>query len=334
MSGLYKRVLNSWADLQTFLTARGFTIANNKITYDQTPNSSLCYWSYDSSGTINFKNSQGENAFQHNLTDFTNGKKCGCIFVELADNGFALYLSPVTSDFSVTDLTFCCENNYTEEDHVLPTEHIEIIDGDNPLENGLVIATPTDEDGYWHFIWRDKKAATQIIYKLDEVAEGEQQTESIDQTITDNYYFDVDDTQGNISIGVEIPHTKMMVAPLTVTLQKAYLNFGEWSKYIYTQVLGQVNPPGNVFKINGQKFISFSDTAEWRCPVFKLPPTDVTPNDSNSTEQYSPIKTYKIGDYCINEGLLWKCVVAVTTPCPFDQTNWVVTTVPYELAHS
>lgn len=329
MSVIYKRVLDSWSDLQSFLTARGFTIANNKITYNQTPNSALCYWSYDAAGTINFVTSEGEDAFRNNLTDFANDKKCGCIFLELTDNGFVLYLTPVEDNFSVTNLNFCCTNNYHCETHVVPEEYTEIVEDDNLLGNGLVIATPTDEDNKWHFLWRDKEP-DEIKYKLKPNTSDE---EIIDTTI-DNFKFDVDDTQGLVTVGEEIPKTKMMQAPLTVTLTKAYLNYGVWSKYIYVQVLGQVDPPGNVFKINGQKFISFSDTAEWRCPVFKLPPTEVTPNDSNSTEQYSPTKTYKVSDYCINEGLLWKCVVAVTEPCPFDQSYWVVTTVPYELAHS
>ena len=333
MGALYKRVFDSWSDLQTFLTARGFTIANNKITYAQTPNTSLCYWSYNAAGTVNFVNSQGENAFRHNLTDFANNKKCGCIFLELADNGFVLYLSPVALDFSVTDLTFCCTNNYHQENHVLPNEHSEIVDDDNPLENGLVIVTPTDEDGKWHFTWRDKTPDLTVTYKLDP-NDNTQEIVDTSASTTDNFSFDVDNTNGNITVGVEIPKTKMIPAPLTVTLTKAYLDQGVWSKYLYTQVLGQVDPPGNVFKINGQKFISFSDNEIWRCPVVKLPPTEVTQNDSSSTEQYYPTKTYKVGDYCINEGLLWKCRIAVTVPSPFDQTYWVVTTVPLELSNS
>ena len=304
MSSLYKRIFSTWSELQTFLIARGFTIANNKITYDASPVSALCYWSYDSNGTINFVNSQGDNAFYHDLTDFANDKKCACIFLELADDGFILYLSPVDQDFSITDLTFCCTNNYHEDSENPGT----MIDDDNDLENGLVIVTPTDEDSKWHFLWRDEDP--------------------------NDFYFNVDDTQGNITKGVEIPHTKMMQASLTVTLTKAYLNQGMWSKYIYVQVLGEVNPPGNIFKINGQKFISFSDNTIWRCPVFKLPPTEVTENDPTSTEQYYPTRTYKVDEYCINEGLLWKCRIAVTTPEPFDQTKWTVTTVPYELAHN
>lgn len=306
MGILYKRILDTWTELQNFLTARGFTIANNKITYDETPISSLNYWSYDSDGTVNFVNSEGNNAFYYNLTDFVNGKKCGCIFLELIDDGFVLFLSPVDDNFSVSDLTFCCTNNYHR---VVPAEGDPYYERDNnPLDNGLVIATPTDEDGKWHFLWRDE-----------------------DPT---DFYFDVDNTAGSITKGGEIPHTKMIQAPLTVTLTKAYLNYGVWSKYIYTQVLGEINPPGNVFKINGQKFISFSDNTQWRCPVFKLEPTEVVENDSSSTEEYSPKKTYKVGDYCIFEGLLWKCIVAVTTPQPFDQNSWITTTVPHELAIS
>lgn len=333
MSILYKKILDSWSDLQTFLIARGFTIANNKITYNQTPTSSLCYWSYNSAGTVNFVTSQSENAFRNNLTDFTNNRKCACIFLELADGGFVLYLSPVASDFSVTELTFCCTNNYHQENHVLPDEHSEIIDDSNELENGLVIVTPTDADGNWHFLWRDKTPDITVTYKLDPEDETQEIIDT-DAAVTDNFSFNVDNSIGNITTGVEIPKTKMIQAPLTVTLTKAYLDQGEWSNYLYVQVLGDINPPGNVFKINGQKFISFSDNNVWRCPVVKLPPTEVTENISTSTEEYSSVKTYKIGDYCIYEGLLWKCITAVNPPSPFDQTYWTVTTVSQELVNN
>ena len=112
MSVFEKHIFQTWADLQTFLISKQFTIANNKITYSLAPNTTKCYWSYDSEGTINFVDSLGNNAFYHNLTDFANDKYCGCVWIELKDNGFILFLSPVATDFDITNLTLCCVNNY------------------------------------------------------------------------------------------------------------------------------------------------------------------------------------------------------------------------------
>ena len=322
MSAFEKHIFQTWADLQTFLISKHFTIANNKIKYSLAPNTTKCYWSYDSNGTINFVDSLGNNAFYHNLTDFANGKYCGCVWIELKNNGFILFLSPVATDFSVTDLTLCCVNNY----HITGTTggdppYYQVYTDDNhPLENGVVICTPAEQDSYWRFCWRDKD--------IDTI--GRDSTIIVSPT----YKWDVDNTQDIVTIGVEIPYTEMINAPMTATLLKAYLANGDWSNYIYTLVLGQVDPPGDVFKLNGQKFITISDNTTYRCPAFKLPPEHELINPSDSTEQYSPDTTYKVDDYCIYEGKLWVCVQAVTTPMAFDQTYWEITTVSDEKLRS
>lgn len=320
MAALEKYIFQTWNDLQTFLTAKGFTIANNKITYDLTPNDTDCYWSYTSAGTVNFVTSEGDNAFYHNLTDFENGKYCGCVWVELKDNGFILFLSPIATDFDIADLTLCCVNNYhcirIDAETRLPVYE----DDNNPLENGVVVCTPAEQDEYWRFSWRDKDIVTA--------------TQRYTDPLPPTYKWNVDNTQGIVTVGTEIPYVQMIQAPLTATLLKVYLINGAWSEYIYTQVLGEINPPGDIFKINGQKFISISDNTIYRCPVFKLAPEEEGVNPSSSTEEYRPTRTYKVDDYCIYEGLLWKCRQAVTVPMAFDQTYWYVTTVPYELQNN
>ena len=322
MSIFEKHIFQTWSDLQAFLISKQFTIANNKITYSLAPNSTKCHWSYDSEGTINFVNSLGNNAFYHNLTDFTNGKYCGCIWIDLKDNGFILFLSPVETDFDITNLTLCCVNNY----HITgttggdPPYYQVYTDDNNPLENGVVVCTPAEQDSYWRFCWRDKD--------IDTI--GRDST----ITVSPTYKWDVDNTQDIVTIGTEIPYTELMQGPLTVTLLKAYLANGFWSKYIYTEVLGQIDPPGDIFKINGQKFITISDNSTYRCPAFKLPPETEVINPSTSTEQYSPDKTYKVDDYCIYEGLLWRCVAAITNPMPFNQSYWAITTVSEEKLRS
>ena len=99
-------------------------------------------------------------------------------------------------------------------------------------------------------------------------------------------------------------------------------------------MLGELIIPSMIFKINGQKFINFCDNVNYRCPVFKLPAEEQGANISTSTEEYSNLKTYKINDYCIYNNLLYRCIATVSTPEPFDDRKWVVTTVSYEKAHS
>lgn len=316
MSILEKHIFQTWADLQTFLVSKNFTIANNKIKYSLAPNSTKCYWSYDSEGTINFVDSLGNNAFYHNLTDFANDKYCGCVWIELKDNGFVLFLSPIATDFDITNLTLCCINNYHCSD---TSENIPVyVDDNNPLENGVVVCTPAEQDSYWRFCWRDKDIITTEVSTVP----------------SPTYKWNIDNTQDIVTIGTEIPYAELISAPMTVTLLKAYMANGFWSDYIYTLVLGQVDPPGDIFKLNGQKFLSISDNSTYRCPAFKLPPEHEEVNPTNSTEQYSPNRTYKVDDYCIYEGKLWVCVRAVIVPMAFDQTYWDITTVSEEKLRS
>ena len=309
MATLEKHIFQTWSELSAYLTSKGFTVANNKITWDEAPSNIQAYWTYDSNGTVNFHNSEGNTAFYHNLTDFTNGKYCGCIFIPLQDDGCILFLSSVDVDFDITNLQLCCINNYRDTSGGRE-------DLTNDLDNGIVILTPPESDGYWRYIWFDKESGIYDSY----------------HSTTSAYKWDIDNTRGIVTQGTEIPCVKIISANLTVTLLKVYLSNGSWSDNIYTQVLGEVTSPGNVFKIDGQKFISIvPGSTEYRVPVFKLPPEVVIVNPSTSTEEFSVDKTYKINDYCIYNGLLWKCVQAITVPGPFDQGDWIITTVNNEL---
>ena len=218
----------------------------------------------------------------------------------MAGGGCALYLTPLDISTDINSLQFCLVNNYHDDDGT-------IVDDDNLLENGLVVVTPAEQDGHWRYLWRDKTPRG------------------------DGCYYCIDDTVSTVTTGTEIPHKYIIPAPLTVTILKAYLDAGFWSQYIYTQVLGEVSLPGNIFKINGQKFISFCGNTTYRCPVFKLPPEAAEASVVDSTEEYSSIKTYRVGDYCVYQGLLWRCTRAVTVPTQFDQTHWTVTTVKEEI---
>ena len=300
MSILEKHIFYTYSELEAYLIEKGFILTPGQFVWGDS--NSSCYWTIGAGGTINFMTSTQEVAFYHNLTDFEHNKYCGCIFLQLANGGCALYLTPLDPTTDITDLQFCLINNY----HTDPNTHT-IVDDNRLLENGLVVVTPAEEDGYWRYLWRDK------------TPQGE------------GCYYCIDDTVGHVSKGIEIPHRQMMYAPLTVTLLKAYLNAGFWSQHIYTQILGDVTLPGNIFKINGQKFISFTGNSTYRFPVFKLPPEAAEASEVDSTEEYSTIKTYQVGDYCIYNGLLWRCIRKVNVPMQFDQTFWVVTTVKNEI---
>ena len=50
------------------------------------------------------------------------------------------------------------------------------------------------------------------------------------------------------------------------------------------------------------------------------------------SDEYSDSSTYNIGDYCIYENKLYKCVTAVTTEEVFDSAKWEETSVKSELS--
>lgn len=308
MSTIEKNIFYDYPTLKTYLTSKGFLFSDSDTKMRWGSSNSQCYWTIDTTtGIMNFHKSDNTgDAFYHNLTNWGTGKEwCGCIFITLADGGCVLYLTPLPIYTSIQNLTVCCTNNFHYD-----SEQEQIVDDDNLLENGLVAVTPAEQDGYWRYTWRSQ-----------DCTEG-------------HWYWDIDDGQGYTSQGSEIPCAELLPCNNVVTLSKAFLQNGRFSNNIYTQVLGELIIPSMIFKINGQKFINFCDNTTHRCPVFRLPAEEQGINISTSTEEYSNLKTYKINDYCIYNNLLYRCIATVSTPEPFDDRKWVVTTVSYEKAHS
>ena len=102
--------------------------------------------------------------------------------------------------------------------------------------------------------------------------------------------------------------------------------------------------PGQIFKINGQRFISFyrENIYEWtdagnrlipnyRPPCFMLPEDNVLINDPTSTKEYNRYTKYRQNDYCTYRGLVYRCLTDINIPEAWDSTHWQLTTVPNEL---
>ena len=293
-----KFIFDNKEDLQTYLTSIGFTIANNKMVWnnDTNRNSNNCYWTVASNGEMNFHTSTGQNAFTKPLADFSNNQRCGVEFIELNGGGCALYLTPVPASFSIIDLNLTCHNNYDSSGDPLDPPQV--------LQNGLVVVTPAESDGKWRYSWRDKDASA--------------------------FAWTIDDTQTKTIRGQEIPMKLMIQAPECVTLTKVYLDNGHWSNHIFCHVLGEPIVPGSIFKVNGQKYITFTDNLTQREPAFRLPAEAPSVNPSGSTQEYSDFTLYALGDYCIYAGKLYRCTTPITSPKPFSLSDWTVTTVDAE----
>lgn len=294
-----RQVYYSFDNLLVGLEALGFTIdSNDQMRWGQAPQTTQCYWNIDRENSkMNFITSKGEEAFSKPIVDMSVAEGAteptyitGVIFMELADGGCMLYLTPLARNSSeeiITNFTYSCANTTAAT-----------------LVNGLVVCTPAENDGRWRYHWRDKQ--------------------------TDKFRWDTDNTYNFVSVGVEVPSVLMIPEPGLVTLVRAYLNSGNWSQHIFVEVLGKTDVPSTVFRLNGQKYITFTDNTTSRAPTFKLPVESQSRNVRTSTEEYSINKTYAVDDYCIYNGKLWRCIVAVTTPTPFDTAYWTETTVYQE----
>ena len=313
MAAIEKKIFTEYTTLRSFLSQKGFSIITDggteRIYWGYAGTSSACYWEVKNGGADIFfkKSNEGSDHTQYanrSSMGFADGNHVGCIFMPLADNGCVLYLTALPPRTPITELTFCCENEWKydeeEEDYVLDENQL--------LHNGLIVVTPAEIDGYWRYSWRSQ-----------------------DDT---GFYWDVDNGHGTYEYGTEtrqIPQVKLVYGEECCTLVKVLLQNGGWSNYIRVLVLGEVVPPGNIFKINGQKFITFTDNTTQRCPAFKLPAEIQGSNDPTSTDEYSSIKTYQVGDFCIYEGHLRKCIRRVSSPMPFDDSYWTITTVNTEI---
>lgn len=50
------------------------------------------------------------------------------------------------------------------------------------------------------------------------------------------------------------------------------------------------------------------------------------------SDAYDSTQTYAVGDYCVYDGQLYRCITAISTAETFDVTKWVATNVMSELS--
>ena len=370
MAVFEKKICKTYSELVEYLEEKGFQYdgpgqgGRYTLRWKKALSSTCCWVFNPSDEAVNFIGSNGKMAFPPEdglrLANFKyptgEGSYCGVIFMPLADDGVALYMSPVPKTISINELDFCCKPKYATEDDG-QGDYVYTPYPAETLQNGLVLCTaPESGDNKWRFSWRYKDSREQKWV--------------------------IDDSESSITWGKEIPYKRLIPSDLCVTLTKTLLNKGIWSDYIYTQVLGTSYPCNTIFKVGGQKFMTFTDnppiTTEeydstktysvgdlcshsnniyrcftavtvpeafdsnkwaqepsdmgYRCPAFRLPPESSSINPSSSTSEYSSTTTYKVGDFCIYGNTLYRCTTAVTVPEPFDDHKWTVTTVSAEIA--
>lgn len=51
----------------------------------------------------------------------------------------------------------------------------------------------------------------------------------------------------------------------------------------------------------------------------------------SASDEFSKLSTYNVGDYCIYQGVLYKCTTAITTAGEWDATKWKATSIDKEL---
>lgn len=308
---IYPQTTGGVQGLKDYLETKGFTFeaipnsSNKRMFYAAAGMDTDCYWIVKNGySQYNFMTSIGEEAFR-NYATINSTHAIGCIYMPLTNNGCILYLTTLPIDASVGDLELNCKNEFMYDESDPPQI---VPNPDQLLHNGLVAITPAEHDNRWRYSWRDKSI--------------------------DDFYWDVDTGKGVYEYGdnvSQIPTVKMHQAEQCVSLTKAALQNGGWSNYIRVLVLGTINPPTAIFKINGQKFIAITDNTTKRCPVFKLPAEQLQHNISTTTDEYSTIRTYLVGDYCIHDNILYKCIQAIQDPMPFDPDYWTQTTVHNEI---
>lgn len=301
MSTIQKRIFTTITQVKNYLTSIGFTITNGKILWRAAEADTQCYLQINND-IITFRRSDGESAFTKNLVDFNYEEtideetitrdRCAVIYIPLVDNGFILYLGMIKPETDLSEITICCSN------------------ANATLNNGLIVCSPPEGDGHWYYGWNQPNT---------------------DDTI---FQWCLDNGHGNYEYGAEVnqvPQKKVIESFANIVLVRSYLNTGYWSKNFRVQVAGNLQIPAYIFKANGQRYIVITSNTAYRAPAYKLSPEAIEMNLSTSTEEYSNMKTYAIGDYCIYNGLLWRCIVTISTPEPFDQSHWQLTTVHNEM---
>ena len=321
---LEKRIFENLTSLKEYFVDKGFIISNGEMRWGLANQNSNCYWSIDDTEeTINFVDSDGNHAFPYSLADFSEGRVTGVAFLPLKDNGFAMNITPLNEGTGTNQFTVSCDFGCYSTGVIIPSQP----------QNGLIVCTAAEEDGWWRHSWRAKPSRTNAMA----------QTRYLEPA----FQWVIDNGRQNVLTSQEIPTVCRWNVANSLTISKVFLADGYWSKYIYMENLGTNSSPGMVFKINGQKFISFcsanieegTDEGGWtirqyRNPCFLMADEDITINNSSSTEAYSRLKTYQVGDYCIFNDKLYKCIVAITQPEAFDETHWLMTTVTQEMLNA
>lgn len=334
-----KGIVSDFEELKARLRKLGFTISGGKMRWGEAPQDSNCYWTVNSATdklTINFQNSQGNKVFHEPLVhmavdtsetpypgytpefdpNYNDRTKAGFIFIKLMGGGCLLYLTPIHKDDDT--LQYLYPSCYVDKTQTHKN-------GVKVKNNGIVICTPAEEDGKWRYSWRNDEGYDGI-YPFDSSQGYRRETRGF-------FKWCIDNTQDTMSVGEEFPIANLIPAEMTLAMAKTYFSNGYWSNNIYNAISG--NPPsdgvGTIFKINNQRYIIITDNNIWRCPVFKLPIEETKQNLSTSTEEYSQYKFYAVGDYCIYNGLLYKCIREVNQTGSFDDAYWKITTVYNEM---
>lgn len=302
MSIIEKRILYNINEVTMYLQQLGFIISNNKILWSYAETGAACYWKIENN-IITFQRSDGENAFTHNLVDFDmeNRPKCAIVSIKLQDNGIALYMGMIEENVNISQITVCSDENNTV------------------LYNGLVVLSPPEKDTHWYYGWNNGKVDTSVV--------GQNPYRTY--WSLDNGYNNYEYNDGS---NCQISARPILALEHNIVISNIYLNTGYWSKNIYMQTMGNPTAPSSIFKLQGQKYINFCTSInQYRCPVYKLAADPIEQNLSTSTDPYSSLRTYVVGDYCTFNGYVYRCTTAIQTPEPFDDSKWVQTTVPNEL---
>ena len=64
----------------------------------------------------------------------------------------------------------------------------------------------------------------------------------------------------------------------------------------------------------------------------KAEKTEVTALFNSISDEWNPLITYAVGQYCIHNNILWKCLVANKNIEPTEGTHWTQTTIDAEIA--
>ena len=345
------------SDLKTYLEGLGFVIdTNNHMRWGYADQNSDCYWVWnDTSGLTEFIDSNGNSIFYDPITrwptrnpvtgDIVTFRTTGVVFCALKNNGCIINFKTFDASYleggegstgQIIYVTRDMQNELTITCKLLNNaEHYS--------QNALIACTPAEEDGKWRYSWRNQ------MYSSDITTPKSYFPPSFEWIIDNG-------VAGNTGM---LPSVQRWDVQFALALAKVYLPQGFISNNIYTQIMGDNEEPGMVYTINGQRYISLCpenlneayyryddgtgqivadpdapqrDSLLYRPICFLLADDEQTVNDHTSTQLYNQNTLYRIGDYCIYNGLLYICTTNIDSPEPWDIDHWEVTTVSTELA--